>query len=67
MSVEKLPFALEGVTMSTIAKFGETCQKTVCGCVVAAVVAVTLLSITAVMLLASNTSVAGMFRVLFPD
>jgi hypothetical protein len=53
--------------MSATSKLSETCGKTFCGCVVAVVVALTLLSVTAVVLVANNTSVSNMFKVLFPD
>ena len=44
-----------------------TTGKTCCWCVVAVIVALTLLALTWTVILASNTSVLGMIKVIFPD
>jgi len=67
MSVEKLAFALKGEDMSLKSKTGETCEKTCCWCVMAVIVALTLLALTWTVILASNTSVSGMLKIIFPD
>jgi len=66
MSVEKLVFALKVKGMSLKAITGKTCE-TCCWCVVAVIVALTLLALTWMMILASDTSVLGMIKVIFPD
>ena len=53
--------------MSLTSKTGETCEKTCCWCVVAVIVALFLLALTWMMILASDTSVMGMLRIIFPD
>jgi hypothetical protein len=53
--------------MSLESKMGKTCEKTCCWCVVAVIVAVTLLVLTWTVILASNTSVSGMIKIIFPD
>jgi len=66
MSVEKLVFALKVKDMSLKAITGKTCE-TCCWCVLAVIVALTLLALTWMMILASNTSVLGMIKLIFPD
>ena len=53
--------------MSLKSKTGKTCEKTCCWCVVAIIVALTLLALTWTLILASNTSVSGMIKIIFPD
>jgi len=53
--------------MSLKSKTGETCEKTCCWCVAAVIVALTLLALTWTVILASNTSVLGMIKIIFPD
>lgn len=53
--------------MSSKSKLGMTCEKTCCWCVVATIVALTLLVLTWTVILASNTSVSEMIKVIFPD
>jgi hypothetical protein len=53
--------------MNFTSRIGETCEETFCSCIVVAVIALTLLAVTAVVMVASNTGITGMFRVLFPD
>jgi ribosomal protein L30/L7E len=68
MSVEKLAFALKkGGDMSLNSGVVKTCEKTICWCVVAVIVALTLLALTWTVILASNTSVSGMIKIIFPD
>ena len=67
MSVEKLAYALKGEGMSLESKMGKTCEKTCCWCVVAVIVVLTLLVLTWTVILASNTSVLGMIKIIFPD
>jgi len=43
------------------------CKKTCCWCVVTVIVALTLLALTWTVILASNTSVSGMIKIIFPD
>jgi ribosomal protein L30/L7E len=49
---------------SIVCKTGE---KTCCWCVVAVIVALTLLALTWTVILASNTSVSDMIKIIFPD
>ena len=49
---------------SIVCKTGE---KTCCWCVVAVIVALTLLMLTWAVIIASNTSVLGMIKIIFPD
>jgi hypothetical protein len=67
MSVEKLAFALKGEGMSLKSKTGQACEKTCCWCVLTVIVALTLLALTWTVILASNTSVLGMIKIIFPD
>jgi ribosomal protein L30/L7E len=53
--------------MSLNSGVGKTCEKTCCWCVVAVIVALTLLALTWTVILASNTSVSGMIKIIFPD
>jgi len=53
--------------MSLKSKTGETCEKACCWCVAAIIVALTLLALTWTLILASNTSVLGMVKIIFPD
>ena len=53
--------------MNLKSKAGETCEKTCCWCLVAVIVALTLLALTWTVILASNTSVLGMIKIIFPD
>lgn len=53
--------------MSLTTKTGETCERTCCWCVVAVIVSLFLLALTWTLILASNTSVTGMLRIIFPD
>jgi hypothetical protein len=53
--------------MNLKSKTGETCEKTCCWCLVAVIVALTLLALTWTVILASNTSVLGMIKIIFPD
>ena len=53
--------------MNLTSRMGKTCEKTFCCCVVAGVVALTLVALTTVVMIASNTGFTGMFKVLFPD
>jgi hypothetical protein len=67
MSVEKLAFVLKGKDMNLKSKTGETCEKTCCWCVLTVIVVLTLLALTWTLILASNTSVSGMIKIIFPD
>ena len=53
--------------MSLKPEMGKTCEKLCCWCVLAVIVALTLLALTWTMILASNTSVSGMIQTIFPD
>jgi ribosomal protein L30/L7E len=53
--------------MNLKSKTGKTCEKTCCWCVVAVIVTLTLLALTWTVILASNTSVSGMIKIIFPD
>ena len=50
--------------MNLKSKTGETCEKTCCWCVIAVIVALTLLALTWTVILASNTSVLGMIKIM---
>ena len=51
--------------MGLASRIGVTCEKTFCVCIVVAVILVTLLSITTVVMVASNTSMAETLKILF--
>jgi hypothetical protein len=53
--------------MSVTSRIGETCEKTLCSCIVVAVIALTLLAIISVVMVADNSGIAGMFKALFPS
>jgi len=53
--------------MSLKSKTGKTCENICCWCVVSVIVALTLLVLTWTVILASNTSVSGMIKIIFPD
>lgn len=53
--------------MSLKSTASHTCEKTCCWHVVAVIVSLTLLTLTWTLILASNTSVAGMMKIIFPD
>ncbi|MDH3947382.1 MAG: hypothetical protein OEU74_00315 [Gammaproteobacteria bacterium] len=53
--------------MSLKSKMGKTCEKACCWCVVAVTVALTLLALTWIVILASNTSVLDMLKTILPD
>ena len=55
-----------GRGMSSTSRFGETCGKTFCSVIMAAVIVLTLLAITSMVMVASKTGIEGMFKVLFP-
>jgi ribosomal protein L30/L7E len=42
-------------------------EKTCCWCIAITLVALTLLAVTWTIILASNTSVLGMIKIIFPD
>jgi len=44
-----------------------TTEKTSCWCVAITIAALTLLALTWILILASNTSVSGMIKIIFPD
>jgi ribosomal protein L30/L7E len=44
-----------------------TTEKTSCWCVAITIAALTLLALTWTVILASNTSVLGMIKIIFPD
>ena len=52
--------------MSLKSKTGETCKETCCWCVLTVIVTLTLLALTWTVILASNTSVLGMIKTIFP-
>jgi hypothetical protein len=56
-----------GGDMSVTSRIGETCEKTLCSCIVVAVIALTLLAIISVVMVADNSGIAGMFKALFPS
>ena len=51
--------------MTLTSRIGVTCEKTICSFVVAAVILVTVVSITTVVMVASNTSITRMLDFLF--
>ena len=59
--------AKRGKGMSLEPITDKTCKKTCCWCVMIVMVALTLLALTWTVILASNTSVLGMIKIIFPD
>ena len=62
-SEKKLAFTPEGKVMS----LKSATEKTCCWCVAITIAALTLLAVTWIIILASNTSVLDMLKVIFPD